>query len=239
VRVVAVSATSLVPGLRVDLDRLGEACRAAGVRLVVDGAQSVGIMHWDLSRTPVDALAVGAQKGLCAEYGLGFLYVRREFADQLRPRYLARFGVDVGAADEADYEPGPLRYKPGALRFDLGNYDFLAAALVQDSLALLSRVGTRAIERRVVGLAQALCMSLQAVGMRCVPAPPGALANIVCLDPGPDPAVGHALHQHLRRDGVHVALRRRLLRFSFHLYNDASDVETAALSCRRWREGAR
>ncbi|WP_415838293.1 aminotransferase class V-fold PLP-dependent enzyme [Polaromonas hydrogenivorans] len=101
-RVVTLSATSFKPGFRADLDRLGAACRNAGVRLVVDGAQSIGITHLDLARTPIDAFAVSTQKGLCSLYGMGFLYVRREFAESLAPRYLARFGVDIDASHEAD-----------------------------------------------------------------------------------------------------------------------------------------
>ena len=53
------------------------------------------------STSHIDALAVSTQKGLLALYGMGFLYVRREWADKMQPAYLARFGVDLGDAHEA------------------------------------------------------------------------------------------------------------------------------------------
>ena len=61
-------------------------------------AQSAGIMHTDVAAMNIDALTTSTQKGLLADYGMGFLYVRREWAEKMQPAYLARFGVDLGDA---------------------------------------------------------------------------------------------------------------------------------------------
>jgi selenocysteine lyase/cysteine desulfurase len=233
-RVVSVSATSFVPGFRADLDRLGAACRGAGARLVVDGAQGAGITHIDLSRTPVDALAMSTQKGLCSLYGMGFLYVRWEFAETLTPRYLSRFGVDISATHEADYSPGPVQYQRGARRFDLGNYNFLAATLVVDTLKLLNQLGTQAIDRHVTSLATQLADSLIEMGAPVRTPAPGRRANIVCIESrrGAQPLEG--LQSHLKECNVQAALRRNVLRFSFHFYNNTADAESAQAACRTW-----
>ena len=233
-RVVAVSATSFVPGYRVDLDRLGAACRLAGVRLVVDGAQSVGITHIDLERTPVDAFAMSTQKGLCSVYGMGFLYVRREFAEQLKPRYLARFGVNIPATHEADYDSSPLKFKPGALRFDLGNYNFLAATLVTRTLDLLNGLGTQAIDRHVSNLAQHLAIGLSAIDAPVRVPKPGHGTNIVCVESRMGQAPAEALQKYLRECGVQAAVRRNVVRFSFHLYNNTDDMMAALSACANW-----
>jgi selenocysteine lyase/cysteine desulfurase len=233
-RVVTVSATSFVPGFRADLDRLGAACRAAGARLVVDGAQGAGITHIDLSRTPVDALAMSTQKGLCSLYGMGFLYVRGDFAEQLSPRYLSRFGVDISATHEADYSPGPVKYKRGAQRFDLGNYNFLAATLVVDTLKLLNQLGTQAIDRHVTSLATQLADSLIGLGTPVRASAPGRRANIVCIESRRGAAPLAPLHSHLKECNVQTALRRNVLRFSFHFYNNLGDVAAAHAACELW-----
>lgn len=233
-RVVAVSATSFVPGYRADLDRLGAACRLAGVRLVVDGAQSVGITHIDLERTPVDALAMSTQKGLCSVYGMGFLYVRKEFAEQLKPRYLARFGVNIPATHEADYDRGPLKFKSGALRFDLGNYNFLAATLVTRTLDLVNGLGTQAIDRHVSNLAHHLAMGLSAIDAPVRVPKPGHGANIVCVESRMGQAPAEALQKYLKECGVQAALRRNVVRFSFHLYNNTDDVMAVLSACASW-----
>ena len=233
-RVVTVSGTSFVPGLRADLDRLGAACRRAGARLVVDGAQSVGITHLDMARMPVDALSMSTQKGLCSVYGMGFLYVRQEFAQTLSPRYLSRFGVDIPATHEADYDPGPVKYQPGALRFDLGNYNFLGATLAADTLDLLNELGTAAIDRHVTALATRLAGNLADAGAPMHAAAAGRRANIVCIESRQGPGPVADLQQHLNDCNVKAALRRNVVRFSFHFYNNVADVEAAEAASATW-----
>ena len=59
---------------------------------------------------------------------MGFLYCRQSWAERLNPVYLARFGVDLGATHEAARGGDDFRLMPDARRFDLGNYNFAAAA---------------------------------------------------------------------------------------------------------------
>ncbi|GAA4324113.1 aminotransferase class V-fold PLP-dependent enzyme [Pigmentiphaga soli] len=235
VRVVTVSATSFKPGFRTDLHRLGLACREAGAHLVVDAAQAAGITHLDVEAMGIDALAASTQKGLCSLYGMGFLYVRKAFAESLAPRQLARFGVTIAATHEADYDTGPIQYQPGALRFDLGNYNFLASALVNDTLGMILDCGTPAIDRHVTQLATALANGLAERGCQVV-RPQGALmANMVCLKIPGGAQASDRLQQHLQANRVQAAVRRGLLRFSIHFYNDLSDVETAIGVTAGWR----
>ena len=72
-RVVTCATVSFAPGFRTDLATLGAACRSRGVLLVVDAAQSVGVLDNDVARLNIDALAASTQKGLLGLYGMGFL----------------------------------------------------------------------------------------------------------------------------------------------------------------------
>ena len=78
-RCATVSTVTFAPGFRTDIDTLGRACRERGVLLLVDAAQSAGKVHTDVQRSNIDALTVSTQKGLLGLYGMGFLYVRREW----------------------------------------------------------------------------------------------------------------------------------------------------------------
>ncbi|HSW19562.1 MAG TPA: aminotransferase class V-fold PLP-dependent enzyme [Ramlibacter sp.] len=237
-RVLTVSATSFRPGFRTDLAALAQACERCGTLLIVDGAQSVGVNHLDVSTTRISALAVSTQKGLCALYGMGFLYVREALAESLEPRHLARFGVEIRATHEADYDPGPVVLRRGALRFDLGNYNFLAAHLVNDSLQLIEDVGVEAIDAHVTALADLLAHGLAAAGA-CVPTPArGPRAHIVCIDMGDDPARAADLQRALAADGVQAAVRGCMVRFSIHFYNNDEDILRATASVSRWFQAA-
>lgn len=233
-RVVTVSGTSFKPGFRTDLDTLGRACRAAGVLLVVDGAQSIGITHLNVAETQIDALAVSTQKGLCSLYGMGFLYVRKAVADSLTPRQLARFGVLIEGTHEADYSPGPVKYRPGALRFDLGNYNFIASALVSDAMELILQTGTEKIDRHVTRLTTMLADGLEEHGLPVLRPAGASLANILCIRVDGGGEAANKLQQHLQAQNVQAAVRRKLLRFSMHFYNNEADIEVAIAATRAW-----
>lgn len=227
VRMVSVSSVSFHPGLRTDLDALAAACREQDVLLLVDGVQSAGVMHLDVGRTPVGALAVSTQKGLLALYGMGFLYCRRDWAERLEPAYLARFGVDLGDAHEAEGGAADYRLMPGARRFDLGNYNFAGATAVDRSLQLLLGIGTPAIERHVRDLTRRLAEGLSGLGLPVIGAPFGPhFANMVTVRERPDDLdYNLRLAEVLTGNGVKFSIRRNALRFSSHLYNTTEDVE--------------
>jgi cysteine desulfurase/selenocysteine lyase len=153
-RLVTVPTVSFAPGFVTDIGPIAKRCREMDAFLLVDAAQSVGVEHTDVEAMGVDALAVATQKGMMAFYGTGFLYCRRERAEEIEPAYLARYGVDLDAnAHETAMDVERMEYAPGARRFDLGNYNYLGAAAVEASMKFIHEIGTAAIEKYVRGLA--------------------------------------------------------------------------------------
>ena len=239
-RAVACATVTFAPGFRTDLATIGAACRARGVMLVVDAAQSVGVLENDVERLKIDALAASTQKGLLGLYGMGFLYCRREWAERLQPAYLSRFGVDLGDASEADMS-FEYRLAAGARRFDLGNYNFTAAVNADCSLAYLAGFGKPAIETYVLGLSHALARGFLELGLPVSGGEPGPhLAHIVTVGTmsGGHDTTGDArmqsLHDHLMENRVRLSIRRGVLRFSLHLYNTERDVERVLELTREW-----
>ena len=242
-RIVTFPTISFAPGFITDVEPLVRAARSVGAWTLADGAQSIGSLDTDVRALGIDALAVATQKGLLSLYGFGFLYVRREVAEQLVPIHVARYGISLDAHETA-YSDGPLEYAPGARRFDLGNYNYLGMTATRAALEIVTAVGVGAIEAHVQGLAARLADGLIDMGMPVVGGRPGVhLAHIVSsghLGSGrhysaDDPEV-NALHRHLVDEGIVFSLRSGVLRFSFGLYNDASDVERVLSSVRAWKE---
>lgn len=231
-RVATVSTVSFAPGFRTDVEALGKACRERDVLLLVDAAQSVGVQHTDVRASNIDALAVSTQKGLLALYGMGYLYVRREWAERLQPAYLARFGVDLGDAHEASIGGFDYKLARGARRFDLGNYNFLATAAVDASMKQLLEWDTRRIEPYVQGLTHALARGLLELGLTVAGGAPGPhITKIVTVGSmsadhyGTGESRYNQLYEHLVANGVRLSIRRGMLRFSLHVYNNMEDVE--------------
>ncbi len=230
-RVVTASTVTFAPGFRTGIDALGRACRERGVLLLVDGAQSVGVLHTDVKTSSIDALAVSTQKGLLGLYGMGFLYCRREWAEKMHPAYLARFGVDLGEAHEASMGDEQFRLMGAARRFDLGNYNYVGAAAVNASMTELLGHGTAAIERHVTELGHALAQGFLDLGLPVSGGAPGPhLAHIVTVGSMDDNHYGtgderyNRLYAWLGENRVKLSIRRGVLRFSLHLYNNRDDV---------------
>jgi cysteine desulfurase/selenocysteine lyase len=111
-RVVAISAVSFAPGFRFPVAELGAECRRRGVLLVVDAAQSIGVVDTDVTAWQADVVAASTQKGLMSLYGMGFLFVRREIAETLKPAYLSRFGVEQDGHEARVGDPARRLIEP-------------------------------------------------------------------------------------------------------------------------------
>src|SRR3546814_8230026 len=97
-----------------------------------------------------------------------FFFFKQKTAYEMR---ISDWSSDVCSSDL----PGPLRYKKGALRFDVGNYNFLAAEVTAYTLGLLQDLGTQRIDQHVTRLAAQLGQQLEdirseerRVGKECV-----------------------------------------------------------------------
>ncbi len=138
VKCVSVSWVGFMTGYRVDLERVGRACKERSIYFVVDAIQGLGAYRLDVRAAHIDILACGGQKWLLSPWGTGFVYVREELAragttnrqldgakgDRRFPtnapvrHHVARRRAKVRAGDPA--VPGLCRHErePGALERD-------------------------------------------------------------------------------------------------------------------------
>ncbi|WP_178372384.1 aminotransferase class V-fold PLP-dependent enzyme [Pollutimonas bauzanensis] len=234
-RLLTASSISFSPGFRTDLEKVGRACRANGTVFLVDGAQSVGVSHTDVKQMNIDALSVSTQKGMLGLYGMGFLYIRRELAEKLRPAYIARFSIDMGNADahESDFGGSDFKFMAAARRFDLGNYNFPAVCAAHASLELILKIGTKEIDAYVTSLATKLADGFTELGLPvCGGAPGPHTGQIVTVgqygsggDSGTNDELLNGLYRYLLANKVKLSMRRGLLRFSMHIYNNMDEIK--------------
>ncbi len=225
-RAIGLASVSFATGGRADLQGISALARRNGALLVVDAVQSLGVMEFDVSRNPVDAAAAATSKGLLGLYGLGVLYCRNELAESLHPSHLARFSVDLGDAHEEVLGDLSYRLAAGARRFEIGNFNYLAIHALDAALDLILAAGVRNIETHVLGLSGALSRGLADLGYVLRSAQGGCgLSHIVLFVPPPGGPAVSALSAYLNTRKIRHTVRRGALRMSFHMYNDASDVE--------------
>jgi cysteine desulfurase / selenocysteine lyase len=231
-RIVTVASVTFVPGFRTELAALGRACRKAGALFLVDAVQSCGILDLDVDACAIDALSTSTSKGLMGIAGFGFLYVRSDWIPRLRPAYIGRYSIER-TGHESEFESHNFSLLPDARRFEAGNYNWAGVAAANASLGELLELGTARIEARAVALATALAKGLSALGL-AVAQPPAGLAPSHIVTAGVlgagdahsshDPKLNR-INAALAAAGVKLTVRKGMLRFGFHGYNDESDVE--------------
>lgn len=243
-RVVTMPSISFAPGFLTDVKSLALAAKQLGALTLVDAAQSIGAIDTDVRDLGIDALAVATQKCLFSLYGFGFLYVRREVAESLVPIHVARYGIDLGDAHETAFTEDELKYQPGALRFDLGNYNYLGATAAATALDLLAGWGMKNVEAHVCGLASELATGLLELGLPVAGGSPGShLAHIVSVGESgggrhysaDDPAM-NSLYDHLVAAGIKLSIRSGVLRLSIGVYNQSVDIEHVIKAASSWIE---
>lgn len=223
-RAIALSHVMFHSGQRNDVAGVAELAHAAGVPVVLDAMQSVGVFPVDAGALGVAALAAGSHKGLLVPHGLGFLCA----ADTLAPTYVGTAGVVNPRADLVA-GPEPVLLRPDARRFEIGNQNLPAIHGLGGALDLITSIGLPAIAEHVLDLGDRLIEHTDRLGIDLVgPRERERRSHILVLRL-PDPGwVGL-----LADAGVRLSPVRDGLRVSFGIYSTADDVDRLAAILQR------
>ncbi|MBE9031333.1 aminotransferase class V-fold PLP-dependent enzyme [filamentous cyanobacterium LEGE 11480] len=110
------------------LPEIIELCRAHNILVMVDAAQSVGVLPLNLTELGADFYAFTGHKWWCGPAGIGGLYVRPEVRERLRPTFIGWRSVITNAQGQ------PTRFQPNSERYEVATsavplYAGLEAAL--------------------------------------------------------------------------------------------------------------
>lgn len=203
-------------GVRTPIAEIAARAHARGVFSVLDIAQSAGAIPLDLSAMPADFAIGTSVKYLCGGPGAAYLWTTAETASRCAP-------LDVGWFSHErpfDFDIHDFSYAQGARRFWGGTPSIAPFAAAAAGAETVARFGVAAIERhaqRLLGrfidaLPQGALLSERRAGAR------GAHAIVAVADAEKASAA-------LQGAGLRHDRRMGGLRFSFHLYNDESDVD--------------
>ena len=224
VRAVVLSWVSFATGYRIDVARIGRACRERGIWFILDAIQGVGTAPLDVRAVDVDVVACGAQKWLLSPWGTGFVWLRPDLVQTLRP-------VDVSwmatrNSDDftrlIDYD---FTYRDNARRFEMITLPYQDFIGMNASLDLFLEVGLDEVYAQIERLTTRIVRWASGTpGVRLV-TPPGRerRAGIVAVAPQ-DPA---AASERLTSAGVTHSLREAAIRLSPHFYNTDEEIDRA------------
>ena len=219
---VAVSWVQFSTGHRVDLARIGTACRERGISFVVDAIQGVGAQPLDVHAAHVDLLASGGQKWMLSPWGTGFLYVREALVRRLEPHDVGWLSMR-NAEDFTTLTSYDLAWRDDARRFECGTLPAQDFVTMSGSLELLLELGIGRIAAHVAALTGRLVeWAGSRSDVRLITRPERERrAGIVCLAM-PD---AERAAERLRGAGVAFAVREGAIRLAPHCYNTLEEVE--------------
>lgn len=225
-RLLTVSAVQWSDGFRLDLQRLGEACRRRSVLFFVDAIQQLGALPVDVQACHIDYLAADAHKWLLGPEGIAVFYSSPAARPLLELRQQGWHMVDQPfnfARDE--WIPSDT-----ATRFEAGSPNSLGQVALHASVGLLLQQGMQDVGRRVLANSAGLLEGLAAVpGIRPVSrTEPERRSGIVAF--ACDRIRPRELSQRLTAAGVACALRGDAIRLSPHFYQGEEEIE-AFLRC--------
>ena len=221
VKVLSVSWVGFATGVVADLERLGAACRARGIRFVVDAIQGLGALTLDVRSTHIDILACGAQKWLLSPWGSGFTWVHRDLVRQLAPQPVSWLSV-AGSDDFSRLLQYDMTWRDDARRFEQITLPFQDFAGMVASLELLHELGPANVARHIHERTREILDGAATLGIPLV-TPRDRHAGIACIRPA------DAASTSARLDAARVAhsVREGTIRLSPHCYTTGRDVALA------------
>jgi len=216
---VSVSLVQFRTSALLELAPVVAAARQRGALVLLDAYQAVGAVPVDVVSSDVDFCVGGSVKFLCGGPGNGWLYVRPDLAETLRP---AAVGW-ISHEQPFEFRWDAISYAPGVMRFAGGTPNVPAAYAAQPGYQAIVDVGVERVRERSMSLTQPLLEGALERGF-VVRSPYDAKrrGGHVTIDPGDSERVHHELIarrfvvDHRPGSGVRVAP---------HFYNTSDECE--------------
>ena len=219
-RVVAVSFVDYLSGLRLDLEKLGQACAAQGCLLFVDAIQGLGAFPLDVKAAQIAGLAADGHKWLLGPEGAGVLYVSRQVMERVTPTEVGWWGV----RHWADFTKRELSWRDDARRYECGTLNTVGIYGLGAAVDFLLEVGIPNIAERVLDLTDRLRRGLLDRGHSVFgPKAREEASGIVSFVPRQGTAEG--LLESFLAHRVQVAARCGMVRVSPHFYNTEAEID--------------
>jgi len=216
-------------GGRLDLVRIGEACRNLGAALVLDLTQSLGALPFRVRDVQPDFAVAASYKWLLGPYSIGLLYVAPKWQGgiPLEENWIQR----ANASDFSSLILYTENYEAGARRFDMGersNFALLPAAV--RAMKQLLEWEVVQISETAGALNRQLANAAANLGF-FAPAEPWRAPHYLALRR--KAGIPKELPELLAREKVFVSVRGSSIRVAPHVYNTVDDCERLIACLRR------
>ena len=229
-KVVVMSHASNVCGTILPIEAVAEICRERNIRLIVDAAQTAGVL--DIDTSAIDAVAFAGHKGLLGPQGVGGFVIKKQFADEIAPIMVGGTGSFSHGYEQPNILPD---------KFESGTMNLPGIIGLKAAIEYVNNIGTRAIYEKEMALTTAFISHVEGInGAKIIgkTEPHGRVAVISLDFPQKDNAAIAATlddtYGIMTRCGLHCApMAHKTLgtyphgtvRFSFGHFNTIDEVD--------------
>lgn len=227
-RLVAISHVSTANGYEHDLKRVADLAHAHGAYVYADIVHGAGSTPLDLRAAGVDFAASSSYKWLMGDFGLGFLYVRKEVQPKVtRPwwgyhQVGGRFQTHTYPFDPPGQAAADYGYEPGAAgKFAMGTTSWTGVVQLEHTLGWIREIGVAAIQTYRQPMVDAIQTDLRRRGYQPM-TPVGSrtpLVAFVLKDARPK------LADLMSKANIRMTMSGNRFRISLSVFNDMNDVD--------------
>lgn len=236
-RLLSCSSVQFACGLRLDLNRIGRACKQNGTLFCVDAIQSLGAMAFDAQACHADFVVADGHKWMCGPEGTALFYCRQDVQPQLQ---LQQFGWHMlknafdfsHAHDERALDDLII---DGAQRFECGSPNMMGIAALDASLGVLLDIGIDKIQNAILANSKYLIQQLQAMPDITLLTPVDADKHAGIITFKKQTIDNEKLYQQLQHNNVICAFRGGGVRFSPHFYVSTKLMDKALAMVRDFK----
>jgi selenocysteine lyase/cysteine desulfurase len=222
-RLLAISSIQYASGTRLNLKRMGEHCKTAGVLFCVDAIQSLGAYDFDLEENLADFVIADGHKWLMAPEGLGLFYTRKEIREAMN---INEFGWHM-VKDAGNYNTKTWEVADTAHKFECGSPNMLGAHGLSASLSLIEDYGIKEIEKKLNDLSDYMRAALLEIPACQLNQHPEKEYQSAIVNFNIEGKNSEALRSALMKQGVICVNRGEGIRFSPHFYTPKEVIDRA------------
>jgi selenocysteine lyase/cysteine desulfurase len=227
-RLVALSLVSATTGFQHDLEKVCELAHSRGAMVYADIIQAAGAVPIDVRRSNVDFCACSTYKWLMGDFGIGFLYVRKDRLPILKRTLIGYRQMSNVVTHTLPFDPpGENIFESEAIEdmsghFEVGTFANEGIAALRYSLEYLNKVGVANIQQYRQPMINRLLNGLADHNKYILLTPLDSTSPIVSyafkdaitvLKPGLDAA------------DINIQVYENMIRISPSFYNNMNDIE--------------
>ena len=241
-RAIVMLHASNVCGTVMPIYDIAEICRKHNIKLIVDAAQTAGVI--DIDANAIDALAFTGHKGLLGPQGIGGFIIKKQLADEIT-------SIIVGGTGSFSCGLEPPKVLPD--KFESGTMNIPAILGLKKSIEYVNKIGMKQIYDKEMALTSAFISKIEGInGVSIIgkedTSDRVAVVSVDFADKD-NAAIAAALDEDygiMTRCGLHCApIAHKTLntyphgtvRFSFGYFNTIDDVEYITQSLKEILKG--